>query len=243
MLTYYAVRLSVVAIACALLIATVPASAVAFEVRDIRGVRNHVHEVHVIEGVKPVKSLHGQVGEDFDWSVRSGCNSSVSRGVGLPIPAPGFCNLEDDPEPEPEGKVMISEIMYSLPGTDAGREWVEIFNGTNAPVDIAGWMFVESGSDHAFVLVSGSTIIPVGEAVVVADNSTLFMADWPDFQGTLLDSAFSLLNAGETLGLKNSQVVLVDEIAYTSADGANGDGNSLHRSDDALTPGAPTPGL
>jgi hypothetical protein len=39
------------------------------------------------------------------------------------------------------GHLVISEVFYdaSQTGTDSHYEWVEVFNPTDAPVDLAGW--------------------------------------------------------------------------------------------------------
>lgn len=150
-----------------------------------------------------------------------------------------------DMPPPPEGNLVINEIMYDLPtGSDTGREWVELRNGTNSSIDLSGWKFSESGGDHTLTLNSGGLTLPSGGFAVIADNPIAFLADWPGFSGTLLDStAFTLSNTGETVAIKNSLLEIIDQFTYSTTTGATGDGNSLQRTGDGNWIAAlPTPG-
>lgn len=121
--------------------------------------------------------------------------------------------------------VSFSEIMYDVPGTDTGREWVEIHNDDATPVDIVGWKFLEAGVNHKLVPQQGSVIPGFGYAVI-AGNAEKFLSDNKDFSGLLFQSSFSLSNTGETLVLKDASSTEVASVTYTSNDG--GDGNSLN---------------
>jgi hypothetical protein len=138
--------------------------------------------------------------------------------------------------------VSIVEIMYDLEGADADREWIEIVNTTNSPVSVADWRLFEANTNHKLTLVSGSEILPAGGVAVIADNVERFRLDWPTFTGTLFDSVFSLSNTGETISLKNAALEIVDEVSYTSAQGAAGDGKSLVGTGNLWQAATPTPG-
>ena len=49
--------------------------------------------------------------------------------------------------PTVSAQIEITEIMYDVPGSDAGREWIEIHNTGNT-TDLTDWRFFESGSNH-----------------------------------------------------------------------------------------------
>lgn len=140
-------------------------------------------------------------------------------------------------------QVFFTEIMYDLKaGSDTGREWIEVYNAGTSAVDLTTWKLVESGKNHKISRTRG--ILAPGTYAVIADNPSKFMADHPDYTGTLFDSAFSLSNDGETLTLVAGNTV-VDELKFTASDGAHGTGDSLQRIDieaRVLAPGAPTPG-
>ena len=62
------------------------------------------------------------------------------------------------------------------------------------------------------------------------------------FDGVLLDTRnFALLNAGATVSLKTDGRLL-HRVTYTAADGAGGDGNSLHFREGGVVVDAPSPG-
>ena len=138
--------------------------------------------------------------------------------------------------------LQFTEVMYDTPGADTGREWLEVTNGSVASVDIGGDKLFESGVNHAVTVVQGTTTLAAGESAIIAANPAKFLADYPNYTGTLFKSSFSLTNAGEAVELRDKTLATLASLAYSSALGAAGDGNSLHLSGAALAPGAPNPG-
>ncbi len=137
--------------------------------------------------------------------------------------------------------VSITEIMYDVSGSDTGREWIEISADSNT--DVSNWKFFEANTNHGLTLIRGSAVIPAGGAAVIADNADKFLLDYPSFTGTLFDSSFSLNNTGETIAVRNADLVDIDSVLYNPALGAAGDGNSLQKTNSVWTAAAPTPGL
>lgn len=121
--------------------------------------------------------------------------------------------------------IIINEIMYNPSGSDDGHEWIEIYS--NESINISGWKFYEAGTNHGLTLINGSWVI--NGYAIIADEWDTFLSDYPNFNGTLFDSSFSLKNSGEYLALKNGSNI-VDEVNY-STDMANGNGKSLERFD------------
>ena len=148
------------------------------------------------------------------------------------------------------GNIVINEIMYDLSGADSSHEWIEIYNNGPSDITVIGggantaWRFSD-GSQHTLTLVNGIATIAAGAYAVIADNALAFLADWPSFSGTLFDSSFSLNNTGATLSILSSKDgTVLDQVTYSSSQGANGDGNSLGLQTDASwKPALPTPGL
>lgn len=160
-----------------------------------------------------------------------------------PPPPPSPEPTPPPPPPAPEGSVVISEIMYAPSGVDAEREWIEIMNGSSEAVDLSDWAFFESGTNHGLTLSQGSATISAGGFAIIADNAAQFLADYPSFAGTLFDSAFSLVNSGETISLTDAEGNTLSEVTYSSSQGALDDGNSLQRMGEGWVAATPTPGI
>ncbi|MEK9176737.1 MAG: lamin tail domain-containing protein [Patescibacteria group bacterium] len=138
--------------------------------------------------------------------------------------------------------IIVSEIMYDLPGADQGREWIEIENTGDAPVDITHWKLLEAGVHHKIVS-AGTPLVPPRSFAVIADDRAAFMVGSPGYAGALFESSFSLGNSGETLAFLDASSTPVATAAYNVTAGASGDGNSLNANGGAWTPRRPTPGM
>lgn len=143
-------------------------------------------------------------------------------------------------------QVQFNEIMYDASGTDTDHEWVEIYNPGSSSVDITGWKF-NDGSNHTLNVPPvnggvGSMNIPAGGYVILAASAIQFLADYPSYAGTVIDTVMSLNNTGDTLILFDKSNVAITTVTYTTETGAAGDGNSLQRSGADWGVGLPTPG-
>lgn len=138
------------------------------------------------------------------------------------------------------GNLKITEIMFDPEGSDAGREWIEIFNGSEQSINLSDLKFFENDTNHG---VSGDVLnIQPNQYVVIADNPTKFKEDFVGFSGILLDSTFSLVNTGEYLALKLKTGEILDELTYDTQKGGNGTGNSIQlNSSGDWIPALPTP--
>ncbi len=133
--------------------------------------------------------------------------------------------------------VFINEIMYNPQGNDSGHEWLEIYSSEY--VNISGWVFYEDGTNHGLALINGSWII---RYAVIVDEYDTFLSDYPDFNGTLIDSSWSSLsNSGEYIAVKNRNLEFIDGINY-STEIANGNGKSLSLINESWVEADPTPG-
>jgi len=138
--------------------------------------------------------------------------------------------------------ISINEIMYDLEGVDSGREWIEILNSSGEQVDLSGWKFYESGTNHGLNLFQGDPTISPGSYVIIADDASKFLLDSPNFSGTIFDSSFSLKNTGETLSIRDPDLNDIDQVSYIADWGGSGDGNSLQKISGSWVSGFPTPG-
>lgn len=142
-------------------------------------------------------------------------------------------------------QVVITEVMYDLPGSDTGREWIEVYNTGETAVDLSVYKFFEANTNHkiATTTIGQNTQLAPGEAVVIADVPSKFLADWPSFVGALFDSSFSLSNSGELLVIKDAEGNTTDSLTYDVALGGAGDGNTLQKGSSGWTAAPAAPGV
>ncbi len=72
---------------------------------------------------------------------------------------------------ENKPNVVITEIMYDPNGDDEGKEFVEIYNPTAAPINISGWALKDIEGDPATGAIPAGIFIQPGEAIVLCAGS------------------------------------------------------------------------
>lgn len=137
----------------------------------------------------------------------------------------------------------ITEVMYDLEGTDTNREWIEVKNTGGESSDLSKWFFFSDNSKHALTP-QGASNVPVGGYAIITQNITNFQADWPNYGGLIFDSSWTGFNneSGETISLKDSNLIEVSIISFDSSMGGAGDGNSLQKIGSSWSGASPTPG-
>ncbi|MCX6814383.1 MAG: lamin tail domain-containing protein [Candidatus Aenigmarchaeota archaeon] len=139
--------------------------------------------------------------------------------------------LEDSDCPKPSA--VFSEIQYNVPGVDDNHEWIEVYNNGTLAIDLTKWVFEETKPNHAINNITDETDIIPGSYAVIAENTTQFLEDYPEYSGIIFDSSWdSLSNSGELLLLrigKNGEIA--DSISYNNTWGGDSSGFSLEKID------------
>lgn len=140
--------------------------------------------------------------------------------------------------------VSITEVMYDVPGTDSGREWLEVQNTGSENIDFSQWVFYENGSNHGLTSVQGGDTLAPGQYAIITDDPDLFLADWPNLGSiSIFDSSWSSFsNTGEELSIKDQDDTIVFSVTYDTSLGADGDGNTLQIVNGVWLAASPTPG-
>ncbi len=168
--------------------------------------------------------------------------STIYSGPNITTNNSDINNLDENSVPLPHFyPVIINEIMYDFEGSDSGKEWIEIFNSGDTSVDLTNWKFYENQSNHNLTIIQGSINLFAGGYAVIVNDPEKFLVDYPNYNGIIIKSSFSLSNTGETISIKNGDLV-IDEINYLSNWGAQGDGNSLQKINNNWEASLPTPG-
>jgi hypothetical protein len=90
------------------------------------------------------------------WNRKDSWRASAYEGG-----SPGIDDSGMIPEP---GAVVINELLAH--SHDTSSDWIELYNTTNAPIDIGGWFISDSGDDLFKFEIARGTIIAPGEYLV-----------------------------------------------------------------------------
>ncbi len=168
-----------------------------------------------------------------------------STAVGGSSPSPA-ASASPSPSVAPSttpGTAVINEFLFDAVGADAGREFIELYNPTDFPLDLAGWSLQTQSAKKNFE--DGNGIPAKGCFLVVLGSG-----------GTLTPgmrwASGSLNNTSGTIYLSKDQAFvsgdidpnIVDRVTYSNAVSGFSPGMSLERGDSASfrVRTAPNPG-
>lgn len=129
----------------------------------------------------------------------------------------------------------VTEIAYDRPGSDDKREWIELHNETDQTASLIDMLFFD-GSYHGLATPPekgsrGMMSLAPGEYLILADDAIQFLTDYPDYNGTVIDTSMNLPNykAGQSpinlrITTKDKQDILI--IDYLPTEGGK-EGRSL----------------
>ena len=157
----------------------------------------------------------------------------------------------------PADHLLLSEVLYDPLGTDSNREWVELYNPTDAAVPLVGWMLgdaVYPDDGEGMYLFPGGAVLSAYQTLVIAVRGDLFFEEYAyhaDYEllstsSTVPDLArhpawgtgyLALANDGDELLLLDSAGRPVDVLVWGSGSfpgvlphpGVELDGHSLER--------------
>lgn len=129
-------------------------------------------------------------GWDFDHWILDGEHVGSQNPYSVTMNEDYTLTAVFEEEPEPEGYVVINEIEQNPPGNDNYGdviEWVELYNPSDAAVDISGWTLTATGGTSVTKTISQGTILQPGQRKIIGSGS-----QWLD-------------NSGEKVVLKDDQ--------------------------------------
>jgi hypothetical protein len=130
-----------------------------------------------------------------------------------------FCPSSAPPPPPPPigpGAVVITEFMKDpafVP--DASGEYLELYNTTNAPIDIEGWTLFDDGIDAHVIAAGGAGVLiqPGGYLVLGINSNTSSNGGVPV---AYQYSGFFLSNTADEIVLSDENMVEIDRVNYGS---------------------------
>lgn len=147
-------------------------------------------------------------------SLTQGPGGASGRG---PTPTPPSPTPTPSPTPPPGGTVLLSEIYYALDsahGTKPTNEWIEIYNGTQAAVNVGGWRVEDAFASDP--IPSGTIVAPGKFLVIAATSTTRALWDIGSEAFVSVGSAIGdgLANGGDRVILKNASGIVVDAVSW-----------------------------
>lgn len=114
-----------------------------------------------------------------------------------------------------QAQIVITEIMYNPPeaGTDS-LEYIELYNRTNAAVDVSNWTFTQG---FAFTFPAGGSI-GAGQYITIAKSASAFQAAFGFAPTYVWEMGGALTNSpGEDIALHNGSGTQIDSVDYKNA--------------------------
>jgi parallel beta-helix repeat protein len=124
-----------------------------------------------------------------------------------------------------------SSAVYD-PENAASADWIELYNGTNAEMNLGGYYLTDNISDTTKWMIPLNTIIP-------ANGFLLF---WADGTNLGLHTSYSLTSVGEEIGLYDAAQNLLDQWLYAAQETNISSGRSLDGAADWVLFSESTPG-
>jgi hypothetical protein len=140
--------------------------------------------------------------------------------------------------PAVKAQLVINEFMASNssaiydPENSQSADWIELFNGSNAEIDISGYYLTDNISDSTKWIIPANTIVP-------ANGYLLF---WADGTNQSLHTSFSLTSIGEELALYDASLNLLDQWIYSAQETNISSGRSVDGAADWMLFSESTPG-
>jgi predicted extracellular nuclease len=112
------------------------------------------------------------------------------------------------------GDLVINEIMQNPSAVaDAAGEWFEIFNPTDADIDINGWTIEDNDYDNHTIANGGPLLVPAGGYLVLGNNTD------SDTNGGApvaysYGSSWYLSNGADEVVLLDGSLVEIDRVEY-----------------------------
>lgn len=140
-----------------------------------------------------------------DEIVTASIGPAVSNSTVSVVDSPAFPNL------------VIAEVYYDHPGGDDMFEWVKIYNGTGAPVDLSGHSLGWGGVDYTYGVLDLNGIVGNGDCFVVGGPSGDADNGFPG--GPMYDQAVQLMPGMQNSGGAGDGVALFDVAAVAIGPG------------------------
>jgi hypothetical protein len=126
--------------------------------------------------------------------------------------------------------IVINEINYNSSPEKDSKDWVELYNAGNTPVNLRNWIISDKGPEVGYRFSSDIVLVP-GMYMVVCREMASFRLFNPKVLNITGDMNFGLGSTGDDVNLYDAEGTLVDFVNFTPnapwPTDANGTGASI----------------
>lgn len=170
-------------------------------------------EVHQATPDSPDLSFDCALFAQADTAVESTPYDTPQVTITLTGDAQLMAHFERDPGMGSD-PVVITEINFnSDPEADSG-DWIELYNQSEAAIDVTGWQFVDDGG-RAYTFPPDLIFWP-NDRLVLCRDKIRFKTVYPHVPNLLGNFEFGLSGNGELLRILNADKEVVDHVDYAS---------------------------
>ena len=126
--------------------------------------------------------------------------------------------------------IVINEINYKSSDEFNSDDWIELYNPNSYSVNISNWILADDNDANTYVFPE-NTIIQEESYLVIVKDIDDFSASFSEISNYVGEFDFGLSSSSDAIRIFNSEMVIQDEVYYTSSfpwpDLGNGDGYTL----------------
>ena len=176
-----------------------------------------------------LRDAHGVTVDEVSWD--SGATWMRPNGASMALVDGSWCEsgpqfgdgdrgtpgAANDCTPLPHREVVINEI-HTDPNavSDTAGEWLELYNASDAPIDINGWVLRDDDYDAHRITAGGSLLIPPGGVIALGRDLSTKINGGASVAYSF-DSDFPLSDTADEISLLDADLVPVDRVTWTAA--------------------------
>ena len=167
----------------------------------------------------------------YSFSHWSGATDSTEEEIILDINDDIFveAHFVEDQNPS-DLNIVINEINYKSSDDFNSDDWIELYNPNDYSIDISNWIFTDDNDVNTYVFPE-NTIIEQDSYIVVVKDIGDFSNSFAEISNYTGEFDFGLSSSSDAIRIFNSEMVIQDEVYYTSSfpwpNLGNGDGYTL----------------
>jgi len=167
----------------------------------------------------------------YTFSHWSGATDSTEEEITLDVNGDKFIEayFVEDQTPT-DLNIVINEINYKSSDDFNSDDWIELYNPNDYSIDVSNWIFTDDNDANTYVFPENTIIQEESYLVVVKDIGD-FSNSFAEISNYIGEFDFGLSSSSDAIRIFNSEMVIQDEVYYTSSfpwpNLGNGDGYTL----------------